>query len=100
VLVWCDIEGAEAELLDPAAAPGLRQMDIVVELHARAGSHSRDIVLPRFAESHDIELLTGEPHRPALPPFLRELAQLDQLLAQWEWRSAPTPWAIMRRRSA
>jgi hypothetical protein len=100
VLVWCDIEGDEAELLDPMAAPALRQMNIVVELHARTGSHSRDIVLPRFAESHDIELLVGEPHSPALPPFLRELAQLDQLLAQWEWRSAPTPWAIMRARHA
>jgi len=26
----------------------------------------------------------------------KELGQLDQLLAQWEWRSAPTPWAILQ----
>jgi hypothetical protein len=31
--VICDIEGAEAELLDPTAAPALTQADILVEVH-------------------------------------------------------------------
>ena len=33
VLVLCDIEGAERELLDPAKAPALAGMDLIVESH-------------------------------------------------------------------
>ncbi|MBM3645599.1 MAG: hypothetical protein FJX02_14815 [Alphaproteobacteria bacterium] len=40
VLVLCDIKGAERELLDPAQAPALRGMDMIVESHdcLRAGT--------------------------------------------------------------
>lgn len=33
VLVFCDIEGAERDLLDPVAEPALAGMDIIVESH-------------------------------------------------------------------
>src|SRR5688572_15679024 len=33
VLVICDIEGAEVELLDPKATPALRNADMLVEMH-------------------------------------------------------------------
>ena len=36
VLLLCDIEGAEKELLDAAAAPTLCGMDIIVECHSGA----------------------------------------------------------------
>jgi hypothetical protein len=96
VLVWCDIEGAERELLNPAASPALKRMDLVVEFHPTAQGHTFNDVLPRFADSHDIEVIHARGHNPALPPFLQQLGHLDQLLAQWEWRSAPTPWAVLR----
>ena len=32
-LVFCDIEGAELELLDPALAPALESLDLIVESH-------------------------------------------------------------------
>lgn len=99
-LVWCDIEGAECQLLDPAAAPALAGMDIVVELHPTKERHAGNVVPPRFASTHDIEFLQGGPHHPRLPRFLQQSGHLDQLLAQWEWRSAPTPWAIMRSKAA
>ena len=31
----------------------------------------------------------------ALPPWLQAASHLDQLLAVWEWRSAPTPWLVL-----
>lgn len=96
VLVWCDIEGAEIELLDPAKAPSLMRMDMVVELHRTRSGHARDIVPQRFADTHEIEIISARGHNPELPDFLHELGHLDQLLAQWEWRSEPTPWAVMR----
>lgn len=94
-LVWCDIEGTEADLLDPAAAPSLAGMDIVVELHPTAKGHTIDKVPARFAATHDIELCWLGNRAAKLPAFFRQLGHLDQLLAVWEWRQAPTPWAIM-----
>jgi len=99
VLVWCDIEGAEIDLLDPAKAPALSGMDLLVELHPTPKGHTVGIVPQRFATTHHIEIREARGHNPILPPFLKQLGHLDQLLAQWEWRSAPTPWAIMRARS-
>lgn len=96
MLVWCDIEGAERELLDPVITPRLKEMDMVVEFHPTAGGHTLNDVAPRFADSHHIEIIHSRGHNPTLPPFLQQLGHLDQLLAQWEWRSAPTPWAILR----
>lgn len=96
VLIWCDIEGAEVELLDPVKAPALRRMDLVVELHKTSLGHARDMVPQRFADSHEIDIITARGHDPELPDFLQELGHLDQLLAQWEWRSEPTPWAVMK----
>ncbi|HYP91487.1 MAG TPA: hypothetical protein VEQ59_25140 [Polyangiaceae bacterium] len=94
-LLICDIEGAERELLDPDAYPALRRMDIIVELH--------DCLIPglsyeipeRFAASHDITLVRQAGRAVPLPSVFETLSHLDQLLAVWEWRSGPTPWAIM-----
>lgn len=95
VLVWCDIEGAELDLLDPLRSPALDDMDIVVELHPTPRGHAAQIIPHRFAATHRIEIREAQGHRPVLPEFLKQLGHLDQLLAQWEWRSVPTPWAIM-----
>lgn len=96
VLVWCDIEGAEIELLDPVKAPALMHMDMVVELHQSRSGHARDVVPQRFAETHEVEIISARGHNPELPDFLHDSGHLDQLLAQWEWRSEPTPWAVLR----
>ncbi len=96
VLVWCDIEGAELELLDPAKAPALAGFDIVVELHPTPLGHAANLVPRRFADTHRIEIREAQGHRPLFPDFLGQLGHLDQLLAQWEWRGVPTPWAILR----
>lgn len=94
-LLVCDIEGAERELLDPQAYPALAGMDIIVELH--------DCLVPglsleiprRFSATHEITLVKQSGRAQPLPPLFDELSHLDQLLAVWEWRSGPTPWAIM-----
>ena len=96
VLVWCDIEGAEVDLLDPAKCPALSGFDIVAELHLTPSGHTRDIILQRFSPTHGIEIRESAGRALTYPAALRKASHLDQLLAQWEWRSAPTPWAIMR----
>lgn len=95
-LIFCDIEGGEKDLLDPDRFPALRRMDIIVELHDRAKLMMSEIVPRRFAESHEITMIKAGPREVELPDALRGLSHLDQLLAIWEWRTAPTPWAVMR----
>jgi hypothetical protein len=98
-LVFCDIEGDEIELIDPENAPSLRYMDLVVELHRMPVGHARDIVPPRFRESHDIQIVEDGSAPVNIPPSLRGLLELDRLLCLWEWRSHANAWAIMKARS-
>jgi hypothetical protein len=61
-LVICDIEGAEAGLLDPYAAPGLQNCDIVVELHDRPVKHSMgELLAARFSKTHSVNLHEARP---------------------------------------
>jgi len=102
VLVMCDIEGAERELLDPQASPALKGMDIIVESHECLIRGLTQLLIDRFTDSHQITLVQDDGqrqlHNP--PQWFVNLAHLDQLLATWEWRSGPTPWLVMRARGA
>lgn len=97
-LLVCDIEGAERELLDPEAYPALRALDIIVELHDCLVPGLSQLIVQRFRETHEITLLKQAGRSQPLPPLFDDLSHLDQLLAVWEWRSGPTPWAVMRAR--
>jgi hypothetical protein len=97
VLLMCDIEGAERELLDPQASPALRGMDIIVESHECLIAGITQLLIDRFKATHDITLVQDDGQRQLhkLPNWFNNLAHLDQLLATWEWRSGPTPWLVM-----
>ena len=99
-LVFCDIEGAEKELLNPALAPALKGMDLIVESHECLSAGITQELVNRFKESHDIEVINDDGQRSLVeaPAWFNNLAHLDQLLATWEWRSGPTPWLVMKAR--
>jgi hypothetical protein len=90
-----DIEGAERELLDPVASPGLRAMTVVVECHDCFIPGLTDTLARRFADSHRVTRVEHRLAAPPLPDWLQRLGHLDQLLATWEWREGPTPWLVM-----
>ena len=96
-LVMCDIEGAEQELLDPQLAPDLVGMDIIVESHECIIKGLTQTLVDRFSLTHEITLIqdTGQRQFSVLPKGYESWANLDQLLATWEWRSGPTPWMVM-----
>lgn len=102
VLVLCDIEGAERELLDPEKAPALAMMDLIVESHECLLPGITRLLIERFSASHDITLIedNGQRKLPVAPPWFNNMAHLDQLLAVWEWRSGPTPWLAMKAKTA
>lgn len=95
-LILCDIEGAEAQLLDPVAAPGLLGADILVECHDGMVPGITRALVARFAPSHQIRQLGRILAPETLPVWMEGLSDLDRLLALWEWRAGPTPWLWMR----
>ena len=96
-LILCDIEAAEIELLDPAAAPGLLEADILVECHDSLRPGITDTLTRRFAASHQVTRIDRALTPQVLPAWMEELSDLDRLIALWEWRAGPTPWLWMRR---
>lgn len=97
-VVICDIEGAEADLLNPAAAPGLLHADILVECHPQAVPGITDTLRTRFQASHKITELGRKIDDSGLPAWMEELSDMDRLVALWEWRAGPTPWLWMEKR--
>lgn len=97
-LVVCDIEGGEVDLLDPAAAPALRRCDIVVELHEVFDPSITAKVVDRFTATHDVVVVANTGRDVALPPMFDRMDTLDRMIATWEHRAGPTPWAVMRAR--
>ena len=95
--IFCDIEGAEIDLLDPAKAPALKNADLLIESHECLVPGVTDTLKERFKGTHDIQEVKDDGMRKVEnpPSWLGEFSHLDQLLATWEWRSGPTPWLIM-----
>jgi len=101
VLLMCDIEGGELELLNPSRWPALREMDLIVESHECLHAGITAELVERFGSTHCVSLVEDDGQRALekAPEWFMNLAHLDQLLATWEWRSGPTPWLVMNRRT-
>ena len=101
-LVFCDIEGEERNLLDPIKAPSLLKMDIIVEAHDCFNETISSELVKRFSTSHIIEIIHDNGGRTLkdAPDWFNNLGHLDQLLSFWEWRSGPTPWIVMKSKTA
>jgi hypothetical protein len=97
-VILCDIEGAEGDLLDPAAAPALCAADILVEVHEFHRPGLVALLTDRFAPTHTITRIDRQIDASALPAWMEELSDLDRLIALWEWRAGPTPWLWMQRK--
>jgi hypothetical protein len=97
-IILCDIEGAEAGLLNPEISPALKDVDLIVESHECLVPGITKILRDRFEETHDIEEISDDGMREIEnpPQWFNELSHLDQLLATWEWRAGPTPWLVMQ----
>ena len=99
VLVIVDAEGAETDVLQPSLSPALANMAIIVETHDVYRPGALATMVLRFSPTHDIVRVDegAKTHDP--PAWLKGLAELDKLIAVWEWRLQPTPWLVMRPKS-
>jgi hypothetical protein len=73
--VICDVEGAEAYLLDPLRVPALRDAFILVELHDFIIGGLSEVIRSRFESTHDIEQIRAEVRNQSEFPFKTILTQ-------------------------
>jgi len=95
VLVFCDCEGAEKQLLDPVQAPSLRQSRIIVEMHDCYDSTISQELIGRFSPTHRISIIQTALPDPTRYDALANMSQIDQMITLCEFRPGPTPWAVM-----
>ena len=79
LLILCDIEGYEEELLDPQLVPRLREATMVVEAHDQFRPDVITVLTERFRETHEIERIFA---RPADPSEFDELKGWDEKSAE------------------
>lgn len=97
VLVICDIEGAEVEVLRPDSVPALRRADLLVEMHDIIRKGCSATVRARFESSHRIEVIPTRRRRRADWPAGVEAAARERLTCMEEGRgSTPMTFLWMR----
>lgn len=102
-LVIMDIEGGEADLLNPKAFPALLGMDVIVEIHDCVKPGLSTALPLRFAETHTVRVL---PNRPFSFPLEKIMGSdyvpdhFDNLIATWEGRIGPTPFGVFERKAS
>jgi hypothetical protein len=98
LLLICDIEGNEYELIDPERIPRLRTATMIVEAHPWVRDGLLEAVAGRFQGSHDIQVIKARTRDPADYP---ELAGWSPDLANMAIieRSDPVVWLTLMPRS-
>jgi hypothetical protein len=99
VAVLMDCEGCERELLDPEAAPRLRDWPILVELHDFIDPTISPAIFERFAPTHEIDVIEGRSREDLDLTDLDFLTPAERRLALGERRPGPMRWAHLQPRS-
>jgi len=94
VLIICDIEGAEVEVLSPEAVPALRRADVLVEMHDIVRKGCTAAVRPRFEGTHTIEVIPTRRRRPEDFPNGVEIDPRQRLTCMDEGRG-PVPMTFL-----
>lgn len=97
MLVLCDCEGCELELLQPDRHPILRTATLLVELHDSVDPTITSQILSRFSATHDAEIILGEQRDPTRYEQLAGMPEEDAQLAIWE-RPKGASWGLLRPR--
>jgi len=100
VLVVCDIDGGEVDLLDPAPLPALARATILVECHGPAESPTEMVMVTRFLPTHAVRRIATEArvlaHLPAgvAEPWRTRMPHALEALMQ-EHRTPPQSWLLL-----
>jgi protein-L-isoaspartate O-methyltransferase len=97
-LVFCDIEGAERELIDPVKYPELLNMDILLECHECFIPELRKVFIERFSKTHDITWAEPDLRWGKFNLNMPGLDDLDLCLLSYENRAGATPWGYFKKK--
>jgi len=100
-VLWCDVEGGEAALLNPSQIPSLRKTWMMVEDHSHASNCPTLEILARFEQSHECVIVKQNQRMPSdwIPPELIALLKANECeLAVSELRPSGQTWMVMRPR--
>lgn len=100
VLVVCDIEGGEVDLLNPESIGDLRSVDLLVETHDQYVANCTEIVKSRFVPTHAVQQFSGRARgasdfpKTALPLLARMFPETAIQLMN-ERRKEPQQWLLL-----
>lgn len=94
LLVVCDCEGCELQVLEPGT---FSRADLLVELHDFVDPSITRTVLNRFRDTHEITLIDTQPRDARNVAALKRLRPADRAFAVDERRPATMQWAWMVR---
>ncbi len=98
-LVFCDCEGCECDLLDPARVPWLHGSALCVELHDFAAPGVTEILRERFGETHFVEFVEQAPRNAAVWAARAGISEADAALMcnerrTWGATELPGRWLL------
>ncbi len=94
VLIICDIEGAEKDLLDPVINRKLLNCDVLVEIHDGIETNTiKDLLKSRFSSTHEISNIKYERNHEIRRSYLNWIGNRKEMdsLAE-EWRQYGLDW--------
>jgi 23S rRNA U2552 (ribose-2'-O)-methylase RlmE/FtsJ len=95
VVIVCDCEGCERDLLDPARFPELERVDMLVELHEFLDPSIATVLSERFRATHQITFIANVARDVSSFSVLRGLSADEQRLAVDEMRPPGMRWVWM-----
>jgi hypothetical protein len=99
MLLLCDVEGYEYELMDPERIPRLRTATMIVEVHPWVRENLVGVVADRFEGSHEINVIKGTPRYAGAYSELADWSPDLASMAITEGRSDPAVWLILMPRA-
>ena len=99
-LIFCDCEGYELHLLDPAIVPGLDKTAIIVELHDIWVPRLAERLLARFLATHKVHRIGAVPRDWRIEPVatIPGLTEQERVFAVSDWRDPAMTWAYLEPR--
>jgi hypothetical protein len=92
----CDCEGYEAELFNSSSVPLLTKCDFLIEFHDVLIPNISQILVERFASTHEVQVIDTRPRDPAGYPCLSVVVPGDRDGALAENRPGPMQWGYFR----
>jgi SAM-dependent methyltransferase len=95
-LIVCDCEGYELDLFVPEVIKNLKNCDVLIELHDLYFPGLSEVLLPRFATTHDLEIIPMRPRDESKYPIVASLDARERVMALTHGVTVLMNWAYLK----